>query len=47
MAESETDAVKLKAATSLLDMGIKAAAIAQLEQRIVELEAAIKARGLL
>jgi hypothetical protein len=44
MAESESDGIKLKAADRLLDVGLRAAAIAQLEQRIVELEAVLKAR---
>jgi hypothetical protein len=44
MVESESDGVKLRAATQLVETGLRAAAIAQLEQRIVELETALKAR---
>lgn len=44
MVESESDGIRLKAAAQLLDTGLKAAAIAQLEARIVELETALKAR---
>jgi transposase-like protein len=44
MVEADTDSVKLKAATALIENGLKAAAIAQLEQRITELETAMKAR---
>jgi hypothetical protein len=45
MASAESEAVKLKAATALLDTGLKASVIAELERRIVELETALKARG--
>jgi hypothetical protein len=44
MVEADTDSVKLKAASQLLETGLKASAIAQLEQRLTELETAIKAR---
>jgi transposase-like protein len=44
MAEADTDSVKLKAATALIENGLKAAAITQLEQRLTELESVLKAR---
>jgi len=42
MRESETESLRLKAAALLIETGLKAAAIAQLEQRIVDLETAMK-----
>jgi len=42
MRDGETDSLKLKAAERLLETGLKAAALAQLEQRIVDLETAMK-----
>jgi hypothetical protein len=44
MAESESDAIRLKSASQLLETGLKAAAIAQLEQRLTELESALRER---
>jgi hypothetical protein len=42
MRPSETSAIRLRAATALLDLGLKAAVVAQLEQRVAELESALK-----
>jgi transposase-like protein len=42
MRESETESLRLKAAALLIETGLKAAVIAQLEQRIVNLETAMK-----
>lgn len=42
MRDGKTDSLRLKAADRLLETGLKAAVMAQLEQRIAELEAALK-----
>jgi AcrR family transcriptional regulator len=42
MRDGNTDSLRLKAADRLLETGLKAAVMAQLEQRIAELEAALK-----
>ena len=42
MRDGETDSIKLKAAALLIETGLKAAAIAQLEQRVVDLESAMR-----
>jgi hypothetical protein len=45
MVEAESEAVRFKAAVALIENGFKAAALDRLEERIAELETAIKARG--
>ena len=42
MRESETESLRLKAAALLIETGLRAAAIAQLEQRIADLEVAMR-----
>jgi AcrR family transcriptional regulator len=42
MRDGETDSLRLKAAERLLETGLKAAAIAELERRIVDLETATR-----
>ena len=42
MRDGETDSIKLKAAALLIETGLKAAAIAQLEQRVADLEVAMR-----
>jgi len=42
MRPSETSTIRLRAATALLDIGMKAAILAQLEQRIAGIEATLK-----